>query len=111
MWRAVRLPSHGACGSQRGILFLEWLNKRPEKCIAVVTHSSFLRHIFTQFGGNQHADDMESLQRLAGNCELRSVVMCSHGNKDGKEIRPMTADTPASTMVLDSVPEANNAPP
>ena len=33
---------------ERGIAFLEWLNKRPEKCIAVVTHSSFLRHIFSQ---------------------------------------------------------------
>ena len=32
----------------RSILFLDWLNKRPEKCIAVVTHSSFLRHLFSQ---------------------------------------------------------------
>mmetsp|Transcript_43447 Transcript_43447/g.114169 ORF Transcript_43447/g.114169 Transcript_43447/m.114169 type:complete len:334 (+) Transcript_43447:54-1055(+) len=92
---------------ERGISFLEWLNKRPEKCIAVVTHSSFLRHIFSQFGGNQHHDDMESLQRLAGNCELRSIVMCSHGNKDGKEIRPMTTDgPPPSTVMLETVHEA-----
>ena len=52
---------------ERALLFLEWLNKRPEKCIAVVTHSSFLRHIFSQFGGNLAADDKDSLQRLAGN--------------------------------------------
>ena len=32
----------------RSIQFLDWLNKRPEKCIAVVTHSSFLRHLFSQ---------------------------------------------------------------
>jgi len=84
--------------ADRGIQFLEWLNKRPEKCIAVVTHSSFLRHIFGQFGGNLHKDDMDSLQRLAGNCELRSIVMCSHGNKDGNDLRPMTADKPISSV-------------
>jgi hypothetical protein len=83
--------------------FLQWLNQRPEKCIAVVTHSSFLRHIFSQFGGNLHKDDMDSLQRLAGNCELRSIVMCSHGNKEGNEIPQMTACAPPSTVRIDSV--------
>mmetsp|Transcript_17397 Transcript_17397/g.29170 ORF Transcript_17397/g.29170 Transcript_17397/m.29170 type:complete len:293 (-) Transcript_17397:147-1025(-) len=73
----------------RGIQFLEWLNKRPEKCIAVVTHSSFLRHLFSQFGGDQAPGDKDSLQRLAGNCELRSIVLCSHGIKDGRSLQKM----------------------
>ena len=49
----------------RTVAFLEWLNKRPEKCIAVVTHSSFLRHLFSQFGDYLHQDDKDSLQRSA----------------------------------------------
>jgi len=83
---------------ERGIAFLQWLNKRPEKCIAVVTHSSFLRHIFSQFGGNLHQEDRDSLQRLAGNCELRSIVMCSHGTKDGREVPPLTANRARSNV-------------
>ena len=56
----------------------------------MVTHSSFLRHLFTQFGGNLASDDQDALQRTAGNCELRSVVMCSHGVKESKAVPKMT---------------------
>ena len=80
-----------------------------------MTHSSFLRHIFTQFGGNLHKDDQDSLQRLAGNCELRSIVMCSHGNKDGLDVPPLTSDAPRSTVRISSATDllagAHNAPP
>jgi hypothetical protein len=31
------------------------------------------------------------LTRATGNCELRSVVMCSHGIKDGRTLRSMDA--------------------
>jgi len=87
-----REPDEECCA--RAVAFLEWLNRRPEKCIAVVTHSSFLRHLFGQFGGSLASDDQDSLQRLAGNCELRSVVLCSHGNKDSKQPDKMKANFP-----------------
>lgn len=88
----------------RAVQFLEWLNSRPEKCIAVVTHSSFLRHLFGQFGESMTQEKKDSLQRMAGNCELRSVVLCSHGNKDGKQVETMRArpNVPRSTIRVPS---------
>jgi len=88
----AREPQEHACA--RAVLFLEWLNKRPEKCIAVVTHSSFLKHMFMQFGADKSTVDKDTIQRLAGNCELRSVVMCSHGVKDSRSVAPMAPTAP-----------------
>lgn len=34
-----------------------------------------------KFGGDQAAGDKDEIQRLTGNCELRSIVLCSHGIK------------------------------
>ena len=55
---------------------------------------------------------------MAGNCELRSIVLCSHGNKDGKivekmrarpQVAPSTIRVPSSTNLfeLGNVAEAS----
>lgn len=75
-WTTSRESS--ASVNQRAILFLLWIRNRPEQEIAVVTHSSFLRHLFSQFGDNVDIEDAERMQRNTGNCEMRSIVMCMH---------------------------------
>jgi hypothetical protein len=67
----------------------------------VVTHSSFLRHLFGQFGGSLVETDKKRLQGLASNCELRSIVMCSHGSKEHTGQRTMLAqERPPSTWTV-----------
>ena len=88
--------SDQAC-CDRALAFLEWLNRRPEKCIAVVTHSSFLRHLFGQFGENLAAADKKTIQQTTANCELRSIVMASHGSKENSSIKQMTAPQRAAS--------------
>lgn len=82
---------------ERALRLLGWLSASRFRCVAVVTHQEFLRHLFGQFGDTLNEEDRSCLQRTGTNCELRSVVLCSHGAVEREEI-----DAPASTVRVPS---------
>lgn len=75
-WLETREPDE-MC-TARGIAMMQWLATRPEKEIAIVTHSSWLKHLFRAFGDSIHEKDKKNLHRLAGNAEVRSVCLALH---------------------------------
>ena len=75
-WTEEREPDDSC--TARGVELLRWLSTRPESSIAVVTHSSYLRHLFRAFGFSLASRDKEHLHRTTGNAELRSVTLALH---------------------------------
>lgn len=75
-WNENREPSDIL--TQRGVNLMKWLATRPEKELAVVTHSSWLKHLFWSFGDQVDSRDQKVLHRLAGNAEIRSVCLALH---------------------------------
>lgn len=75
-WQEFREPDEEC--TARGIAMMEWLATRPENEIAVVTHSSWLKHLFRAFGQTIHESDKKALHRLSGNAELRSICLACH---------------------------------
>ncbi|KAK4770937.1 hypothetical protein SAY87_031469 [Trapa incisa] len=55
----------------RGVKFMNWLRTRPEKEMAVVTHSVFLLHVLNRFAEGCKPGKSNFLK----NCELRSMAL------------------------------------
>lgn len=62
----------------RGKTFLEWLSKRKEREIAVVSHSGFLTHTLSVFGQDCSAPIQKELRAGFNNCEMRTIILASH---------------------------------
>ncbi|KAK9830223.1 hypothetical protein WJX72_010435 [[Myrmecia] bisecta] len=67
----------------RGLCFMQWLMQRPEARIAVVTHSSFLYYMMSQFGHAGAPLVKGELHRWYENCEMRTVVLSDSGGGGG----------------------------
>jgi broad specificity phosphatase PhoE len=77
IWDTEREADHIV--TQRCIAMMQWLGSRPERDIAVVTHSSWLKHLFRAFGHEQlDVKDQAKLHRLSGNAEIRSITLALH---------------------------------
>merc|ERR1712228_153316 len=63
---------------KRGVKFLQWLCGRPEIHIAVVTHSVFLKNLFSMFGSAVSEADREAIHKFPANAEMRSIMLCAH---------------------------------
>lgn len=59
----------------RGMKFFDWLWTRPEREIAVVTHSAFLRNTLQQYANNCDPVIKNEIGKGFANCELRSMVL------------------------------------
>jgi len=60
--------------AERGMKFLAWLATRPETEIAVVSHSSFLHFMLSNFATAAAPDVQRDLRRLFGAFLRRGVV-------------------------------------
>jgi len=76
LWKDTREPPAEVI--QRGVDMVKWLATRPETEIAVVAHSSYLKHLFRAFGEQIEESDQKMMHRLSGNAEVRSISLALH---------------------------------
>ena len=74
---------------ERAHRFLEWIMRRPEQHIAVVTHSAFMAAMLREFGATDQlgcaVSVKEETHRWPNNCEMRPVVVIDPSGGGGLE--------------------------
>ncbi|XP_010480402.1 PREDICTED: phosphoglycerate mutase-like protein 1 [Camelina sativa] len=63
----------------RGLEFMKWLWKRPEKEVAVVSHGIVLQHMLYVFANDCDESIRNELCKRFANCEIRTVVIVDKG--------------------------------
>ncbi|WZZ19285.1 hypothetical protein YC2023_112374 [Brassica napus] len=63
----------------RGLEFMKWLWKRPEKEVAVVSHGIVLQHMLYVFANDCDKSIRHDLCKRFANCEIRTVVIVDKG--------------------------------
>ncbi|EOA38808.1 hypothetical protein CARUB_v10011120mg [Capsella rubella] len=64
----------------RGLEFMKWLWKRPEKEVAVVSHGIVLQHMMYVFANDCDDSTRNELFKRFVNCEIRTVVIVDKGS-------------------------------
>ncbi|KAJ4716031.1 Phosphoglycerate mutase-like protein 1 [Melia azedarach] len=85
----------------RGLNFMNWLWRREEKEIAIVTHRGFLSHTLSAFGNDCHPLVKKEICKSFANCELRSMVIVD---------RSMTGSGSSTTNYPGKIPPTLHLP-
>ncbi|KAJ4915321.1 Phosphoglycerate mutase family protein [Raphanus sativus] len=70
----------------RGLEFMKWLWKRPEKEVAVVSHGIVLQHMLYVFANDCDVSVRHELCKRFANCEIRTVVIVDKSFSSSTEI-------------------------
>ncbi|KAJ4895538.1 Phosphoglycerate mutase family protein [Raphanus sativus] len=69
----------------RGLEFMKWLWKRPEREVAVVSHGIVLQHMLYVFANDCDKPIRHDLCKRFANCEIRTVVIVDKGMSSSTE--------------------------
>ncbi|KAK9915171.1 hypothetical protein WJX75_005575 [Coccomyxa subellipsoidea] len=82
LWKPDSRETHAEI-RERGAAFVKWLLARPERRLAVVSHSSFLFYLMQNFGHQVSTTVQGELRRWYENCEMRTVIISDGGGESG----------------------------